>query len=234
MKSVTAREAYRGEDDGSEIVILAGETVDVSDAKADQLERDFPEQFAVDASKKEREEIEAEVAARDPQPEVAVATGINARALIRDLEATDDPRAAVEQLSGEEAKAVLVEITRQSSLERDVELAGDALHDRAAELDIEGRSSMSADELREAVAEAEDDLSEQVEVQVAPAGAGTVEHIGKPNADVPPEEEKVVKDESADPKAQRAAAKRRSADEKKRKARGKRATTSKSPRTTAE
>lgn len=35
------------------------------------------------------------------------------------------------------------------------ELAGQALHDRAAELEIEGRSSMTADELREAVAKAE-------------------------------------------------------------------------------
>lgn len=35
------------------------------------------------------------------------------------------------------------------------ELAGQALHDRAAELDIEGRSSMGADDLRAAVAKAE-------------------------------------------------------------------------------
>lgn len=35
------------------------------------------------------------------------------------------------------------------------ELAGQALHDRAAELDIEGRSGMTADELRAAVAKAE-------------------------------------------------------------------------------
>lgn len=35
------------------------------------------------------------------------------------------------------------------------ELAGQALHDRAADLEIEGRSSMTADELRAAVAKAE-------------------------------------------------------------------------------
>lgn len=35
------------------------------------------------------------------------------------------------------------------------ELAGQALHDRAADLDIEGRSGMTADELRAAVAKAE-------------------------------------------------------------------------------
>lgn len=37
----------------------------------------------------------------------------------------------------------------------DEELKGEALHERARELDIEGRSGMSADELREAVSEAE-------------------------------------------------------------------------------
>lgn len=35
------------------------------------------------------------------------------------------------------------------------ELAGDALKDRAAELQIEGRSQLTADELRDAVTEAE-------------------------------------------------------------------------------
>ena len=34
-------------------------------------------------------------------------------------------------------------------------LTGQELHDRAAELDIEGRSSMTADELRAAIAEVE-------------------------------------------------------------------------------
>lgn len=39
------------------------------------------------------------------------------------------------------------------------ELAGEALQERAAELEIEGRSSMSADELREAVAAKEAELA---------------------------------------------------------------------------
>lgn len=37
----------------------------------------------------------------------------------------------------------------------DQELRGDALHERARELDVQGRSEMSADELRDAVAAAE-------------------------------------------------------------------------------
>lgn len=39
-------------------------------------------------------------------------------------------------------------------------LTGDALKDRAAELDIDGRSGMSADQLREAIAKRESDLRE--------------------------------------------------------------------------
>jgi hypothetical protein len=48
------------------------------------------------------------------------------------------------------------------------ELTGQALKDRAAELDIEGRSEMKADELRKAVAEAETADSEEADEDVAP------------------------------------------------------------------
>jgi hypothetical protein len=43
----------------------------------------------------------------------------------------------------------------KAQAEADEVLAGEALQSRAQELDIKGRSSMSADELRDAVAEAE-------------------------------------------------------------------------------
>jgi hypothetical protein len=41
------------------------------------------------------------------------------------------------------------------------QLTGDALKERAAELDIQGRSSMNADELRAAIEEAERDSDEE-------------------------------------------------------------------------
>lgn len=48
-----------------------------------------------------------------------------------------------------------------SGPEPDEKLTGDALNTRAAELDIEGRSEMTADEKRAAVAEAEENQSEE-------------------------------------------------------------------------
>lgn len=78
------------------------------------------------------------------------------------------------------------------------ELKGDALHERAAELEIEGRSDMSADELRAAIAEAEgngdadagDDLSpqEQVEADNAHLGEGQVAAPIPPEPYEPPEQ----------------------------------------------
>jgi hypothetical protein len=70
------------------------------------------------------------------------------------------------------------------------ELKGDALHERAAELEIEGRSEMSADELRDAIAEAEaegegdgDDLDAAEKVAEENAGLGE----GQAAAPIPPE-----------------------------------------------
>lgn len=67
-------------------------------------------------------------------------------------------------------------------------LTGDALRERAIELDIEGRSAMTADELRAAIEDAEaaadrdvpDDAGEDVDaVRVAPgmeSGAASTSH----------------------------------------------------------
>lgn len=49
----------------------------------------------------------------------------------------------------------LLDEGRLRPVDNDEPLTGDALKQRAAELEIEGRSQMSADELRDAVAQAE-------------------------------------------------------------------------------
>lgn len=51
-------------------------------------------------------------------------------------------------------EGLLIEVAGDNS--DDDKLTGKALQDRAAELEIEGRSDLSADELRQAIAEAED------------------------------------------------------------------------------
>ena len=53
--------------------------------------------------------------------------------------------------------AFLSHTETEDEAEEEKPLTGEALHDRAAELEIEGRSSMNADELREAIAAAEED-----------------------------------------------------------------------------
>lgn len=50
---------------------------------------------------------------------------------------------------------LLLEVPKGTAPEGQGALTGDALNERARELDIEGRTKMSADELREAVAERE-------------------------------------------------------------------------------
>lgn len=63
-------------------------------------------------------------------------------------------------------------------------LRGDALQDRARELDIEGRSSMSADELREAVAEAEGAHEVVAEPVPQPRRPDRTEEVGEAAAAV--------------------------------------------------
>lgn len=62
------------------------------------------------------------------------------------------------------AEGLLIE----ASLSPDAELAGDELQDRARALDIHGRSDMSADELRAAIAEAESRTPEVAQPDITP------------------------------------------------------------------
>lgn len=60
------------------------------------------------------------------------------------------------------------------------DLKGDALKERAAELDIEGRSSMNADELREAIAESEGNEGQTSGSDLASESEATAEEFTDP------------------------------------------------------
>lgn len=121
MKSVTARRTYRGNDGDSEIVIAAGSTAEVSDEKAEQIARDFPEDFIVDASKAEREAIAAEFAEQSGEGQLITDEGVDITALLAEFDGLGarEALARIEQLTGDEAKALLREGARQSALEEE-------------------------------------------------------------------------------------------------------------------
>jgi hypothetical protein len=64
------------------------------------------------------------------------------------------------------------------------DLRGDALRDRASELDIEGRSSMTADELRDAIADAEGSHEVVVEPDPQPRRPDKTQELGEAAAAV--------------------------------------------------
>lgn len=107
---------------------------------------DFPEEPTPQATTAGLDQLKAEARQRASQKAIQ--------------EAVDAEVAGEGQEAGDEAEQIMEDQEQEqedADEASDEQLTGDALNERAAELDIEGRSAMNADEKRAAIAAAEAD-----------------------------------------------------------------------------